>query len=194
MTTRLCCTVLSLGAVPYVALLGQRPAPALEPGARVRVTFPCGAHPLPASGTRSCRSEGRLIAIQGDTLAFARADSTTRLALVTISRVEASHGRRSRWLLGAGLGLLVGAGATYAVLYSGGSTSMCNASANQDAMSSSECFGLTALGGVAGAGLGALLGSRFSSERWQDVPLTRLRLGLGTGPDGRPGIGVALAF
>lgn len=36
-------------------------------------------------------------------------------------------------------------------------------------MSSSECLGLYALGGLAGAGLGFLIGSVIHSERWQNV-------------------------
>lgn len=44
---------------------------------------------------------------------------------------------------------------------SGGSTSRCDRSANQDAMSPSECHGLTLLGGIVGAGLGAAVGALF---------------------------------
>lgn len=130
----------------------------------------------------------------GDTIALAVAGSTTSYSLNALRRLEVSGGRRSHWLAGAGVGFLVGAGAAFAVLYSGGSTSLCNQSANQDAMSSGECIGLTALGGLAGAGLGAVIGSRLRSERWQDVPIERLRLGLGPQVDGRFGLAFTVAF
>jgi hypothetical protein len=68
---------------------------------------------------------------------------------------------RSRWREGALVGLIVGAAATYAVLHSGGSTSLCDRSANQDAIRAPECAGLVAAGGVVGAGIGALIGGRF---------------------------------
>jgi hypothetical protein len=68
---------------------------------------------------------------------------------------------RQHTLVGAGVGLLVGAAATYAVLYSGGSTSLCNRSANQDAMNVRECTALLAAGGVLGAGIGAIVGRRL---------------------------------
>jgi hypothetical protein len=129
-----------------------------------------------------------------DTVALAVAGTTTSYGLNALRRLEVSRGRRSHWLAGAGVGFLVGAGAAVAVLYSGGSTSLCNQSANQDAMSSGECIGLTALGGLAGAGLGAVIGSRLRSERWQDVSIERLRIGLGPQVDGKFGLGFAVAF
>jgi len=129
-----------------------------------------------------------------DTVALAVAGTTTSYGLNALRRLEVSRGRRSHSLAGAGVGFLVGVGAAFAVLYSGGSTSLCNQSANQDAMSSGECIGLTALGGLAGAGLGAVIGSRLRSERWQDVPIERLRLGLGPQVSGRFGLAFAVAF
>jgi hypothetical protein len=76
------------------------------------------------------------------------------------TRVEArlQDGRKSHRLAGAAIGFVVGAGATYLALNSGGSTSKCDRDANQDALSSGECLGLYALGGLAGAGLGAIVG------------------------------------
>jgi hypothetical protein len=89
---------------------------------------------------------------------------------------------RSHWLTGALIGLAVGAGATYLVLHSGGSTSLCNRSENQDALNGGECAGLTAAGGLVGAGIGALVGAQFHS-----APDAQARL------DGARGTGVARA-
>jgi len=71
----------------------------------------------------------------------------------------------SHWKTGAGIGLAVGGVGTYLVLRSGDSTAPCNQSANQDAWSTSACLGAAAAGGVVGAGVGALIGSRFRKGR-----------------------------
>ena len=76
---------------------------------------------------------------------------------------------------GAAVGALVGAGATWVVLHQGGSTSLCDRDANQDAMNAGECAALTAGGALLGAGLGWLLGSRLRREGGDASP-NRLRL------------------
>jgi hypothetical protein len=120
---------------------------------------------------------GTFVQVTGDTIALTLRDSAARYDLAAVHRLEVARGRRSHWLVGAGAGLLVGAGVTFAVLNSGGSTSLCNRSANQDALATMECAGLTALGGLAGGGLGTLVGGLIRSERREDVPLERLRAG-----------------
>lgn len=67
----------------------------------------------------------------------------------------ATPGKRT--LIGAGVGFVLGAGATWAVLNTGGSTAPCDRGANQDAMSAGECAGITVLGGVAGALVGVFV-------------------------------------
>ena len=62
------------------------------------------------------------------------------------------------------VGFIVGAAVTVVVTHSGGSTAPCNRSANQDALRSGECVALALVGGVVGAGLGALIGSRIRVE------------------------------
>ena len=56
----------------------------------------------------------------------------------------------------------------------------------------SECVVVAALGGVAGAGLGAIIGALVRTERWQDVPVERLRVGLA--PQGGIKFGLFVAF
>lgn len=77
-------------------------------------------------------------------------------------------GAGSHWKTGAAVGLVAGTAAAVVVLRSGGSNSLCNRSRNQDALSTSECLGLYALGGVAGAAIGALIGSRFRNHGVQE--------------------------
>jgi hypothetical protein len=63
-----------------------------------------------------------------------------------------------------------------------------------DAIGQGSCLGLAAAGGLAGAGLGALVGSLFRSERWEEVPQDRWRASLGPGPGAPFQLSVALTF
>ena len=178
---------------PLAGGVAQAQAPLPPPGTRLRVTHSCEQTAQPGDRT-GCRSEGTLVRWQGDTLTLASGQSSTRYGVNAISRVEVSRGTRSHRLLGAGIGFLAGGGVAAAVLYTGGSTSSCDQSANQDAMSTGECIGLTALGGLAGAGLGAIVGGFFRSERWDDVPLQQLRVSLGPRAGRRLGLGLQVTF
>ena len=79
-------------------------------------------------------------------------------------------GRHTRALEGALIGLTIGATATILLTRSGGSTSLCNSSENQDALNSRECLGLAVAGGLVGAGVGALIGSRIRVSALQTLP------------------------
>jgi hypothetical protein len=81
-------------------------------------------------------------------------------------------------LVGAAVGFAVGAGVTYAVVHHGGSTSLCDRSANQDALSSGECLGLIVGGGVVGAVAGAFIAGVFRSDARGLLPGDRLGLGI----------------
>lgn len=76
-------------------------------------------------------------------------------------RLEERINAGNHMLVGAGIGFVVGAGVTYLLLHSGGSTSLCDRNANQDAIRPAECLGLTIAGGAVGAGIGALIGRRI---------------------------------
>lgn len=191
-----CQMVRSLGRIVLIivvasraALMAQEPKPPLDVGHRVRVTFPCEpANQEPAgSEARACRAEGSMVRLVTDTIVLAAGDSTSATTsaydLNKVSRVEVATGKKSHWLPGAAIGFVVGSAAAYAALASGGSTGICDQSANQDAISSGECVALSALvGGVPGFGLGAVVGLFIRSERWRDVPADQLRVGFGPGP------------
>ncbi|HEX9226357.1 MAG TPA: hypothetical protein VF885_06825 [Arthrobacter sp.] len=181
---------------PLAARIAPAQAPWHQPGARLRLTFPChqpGQLP-PGSDRMTCRAEGTLVRWQGDTLAVTSGESTTLFGVSALSRVQVSRGTRSHRLVGAGVGFLAGGGVALAVLYTGGSTSLCDRSANQDAIGSAECLGLTVLGGLAGAGLGAIVGGLFRTERWDDVPLEQLRITLGSLEGRRLGLTLRVVF
>lgn len=95
-------------------------------------------------------------------------------------------------LVGAGIGFVAGAGITWVVINSGGSTSLCDRSANQDALNRRECVGLTLLGGLAGAGIGAIVGGVVRPSRMRHVPLDRLRVGWIPGEGRRAVVAFAL--
>jgi len=191
-----CFAALAWLFAPSVTLIAQEPARSLEPGARLRLTYPCEHDGAATAGKerRACRSEGRLVLLRADTIALAVAESTMHRGLNAINRIEVSRGHRAHRLAGAGVGFLVGAGVTFALLNTGGSTSLCNQSANQDAIGSGECLGLAALGGLAGAGLGVIIGGFVRTERWQDVPLDRLRVSLTPQTNSMLGLAVAVVF
>ena len=65
---------------------------------------------------------------------------------------------------GAIAGFVAGAGITALVVHSGGSTSLCDRNANQDAMNSTECAGLIAAGGLVGGIAGYFIGSRIHRD------------------------------
>lgn len=124
---------------------------------------------------------------------FPVSGSPSRVLLEAPALAEAGRGG-SRTLLGAGIGLAAGAGATYLVLHRGGSTSPCDRDANQDAMSEGECLGLVALGGVVGAGVGALIGSRFRSGGEDASSAERAQVAVAPLPSRRVAVTFGMAF
>jgi len=162
--------------------------PSLEPGDRIRLTHAC----TPGDpGGSFCQTVGRLVSSRDGTVTLESAKTTRTHTLDATSRIEVSQGVRSRWRAGAAIGFVAGAAGTYALLNQGGSTNPCDSSANQDAIGPAACAGLAAVGGVAGAGLGALVGSFLKTERWREVRLDALRVGL---DPRRPGVHVAVAL
>lgn len=111
----------------------------------------------------------------------------TLLALGAPARPLTAQGTQSHWKTGAAVGGVVGAVGTFVLLNQGGSTNPCDSSANQDAMGTSACLGIAALGGLAGALIGGLIGSRVRSEA------QAIRLGVLPPTGGRP-FGFSVAF
>ena len=134
-------------------LTGQAP----PIGTRLRVTL----KGLPTTLT------GRLEQLAPDTLYLRVSDwegeMLSRIPLSIVETAEMSQGRHSRAAMGALLGGAVGAGAAYAA-----------ADKSPDAFL--DAGALTALGWLAGTGVGALVGWQFHSEKWTDVPVTSLRV------------------
>jgi hypothetical protein len=136
------------------ALLAQ-----VATGARVRVTT------MPATRGRRI---GSLVSLDRDTLRWSRWDTSSVIAvpIASVARLERSTGRRSNagrgamigGLIGAGLGLFVGVAA------STDDTGFFEVGAE-------DVAAVTAILGAGGAGVGALVGSLSSRDRWEPVGL-----------------------
>lgn len=101
---------------------------------------------------------------------------------------EAFRQQRSYTVAGAVAGAVIGAGATALFVYSGDSTSLCDRDRNQDAIGPRECAAIIAGGGLVGAGIGALIGSRIR----RDVDRNGLRFGVT--PSGTVGMQYRMRF
>ena len=99
------------------------------------------------------------------------------ISLSSLSRLEISRGQKSN----AGKGALIGGGIG---LLLGGGMSIIAGSTVDTEVTSTDYLIFTGLVTVGGAGIGALIGSLIKSERWEEFPLDRLRLGIAPRSDG----------
>jgi hypothetical protein len=163
-----------LAVTPLARATAQEQPPPVEPGQRVSVTAP-GASPVALVG--------RLDSVDADSLRLRRAlETSMAISIRDVVRLEVSRGRRRA--LGAGVGFAAGAvlGATVgAVAYSG-----------TDTPKETVAVGSAAFGGVVSALFGLLIGGMI--DRWEEVPLDRLRPSVAAQHDGRLGLAVSIAF
>jgi hypothetical protein len=159
------------------------------PGTRVRVS-------LRATTTHLTRDRiiGSLVSVQSDTLVVSEHAGRADLVLPTeaIASLEVSRGRKSAAGKGAVIGLVSGAagGVATGLIACGGGN--CAESGLGDVTALlSAALGLG--GGLTGAGIGALVGGRIHSDRWEKVPVRDLRVGLGPSGSGAS-LRVSLAF
>ncbi len=139
----------------------------VTPGARVRVSAPTVAE-RPLLGT--------VVALEVDTLIVDARGYAHPLALplASLAWLEVSRGQKSRTLKGAGIGFLVGgaAGLATAAIWC---AIDCDAG---DPYTGLVYAALGVLGAGVGALTGAIIGSTIKVDRWLDVPLYQLRVGL----------------
>ena len=126
--------------------------------------------------------------------AKALGEPATQLAvsLASVNRLEVVRGRKSNADTGAGIGLAVGfvAGAVFGYASSEECKSFCMLDIGREeaAVMGAAMFGL---GGFV---FGALIGASSQTDRWEEVPLDRLRASLGPQRDGRLGVGGSVRF
>jgi hypothetical protein len=190
---------LSLPGLPAALPLLAQQAVSLVPGQRVRVTA-AAPHADAWIGEVVGSHDGRLVV---------RLDSThaETLAVGEIRRLELSRGMGSSARAGAGIGGVAG---FVAGLVAGFATRPrgrpCKLSDDwlgildpdlRCVVTIAEDVGwvgaLGAGGGLAGVGLGALIGLPFHAERWERMPPDRVRLEV-VPQAGALGVGVGIAF
>jgi hypothetical protein len=163
-----------LAFTPLASATAQQEPPPLERGQRVRVTVPTAS---------AVALVGRLDSVDADSLRLRRAvEPSVAISLRDVVRLEVSRGRRRA--LGAGVGFAAGAvigGTVGAVAYSG-----------TDTPTETVALGSAAFGGVVGAVLGLLIGGM--TDRWEEVPLDRLRASFVAQRDGRLRLGASITF
>ena len=134
----------------------------LEPGQRVRVTAPT------ISSTQIVGAFGH---IEADTLVVETDGRTWHLPRASLTRVDVNRGQKANAGKGALFGFLIGAGVGAVAL---GSSDLCTETLE---VAGGRCALIGAGGGgVAGLLLGAIAGALIKTDRWQKVPLDRLRV------------------
>ena len=168
-----------LAVTPLARVTAQEPPP-VKVGDRVRVTAPDQA---------LSKYTGTLTGVYRDTLTL----DTLHVPLQSVTRLEVSRGQKSKTgkgaLIGAGVGFA--AGAITGLAFCARGTSSCE--------SDTDYTGLAVLilgggGALLGAGLGAGVGSSVKVDRWEDVPLDRLRVSFVPQRDGRFRLGLSVRF
>lgn len=163
--------VLLVGIAPVaVAPAAVAQATSAERGARIRLTVSCAQDAGSASARqRACQSTGTLAQWTADSLVLDASGRRVAYGVEVVRRIEIGRGLRTYTLPGAGIGFAAGSVGAFYALYSGGSTGRCNQRANQDAIDKEYCVGIYALGGLVGAGLGAIIGHNIRRESWTAV-------------------------
>ena len=160
-----------LGGAP-TEIAAQEPL-VLEPGVLVRVT------------ALDCGLRGRAATFRGfraDTLIL----GTTECPLASVTRLDVSRGQKSHVFVG----FLVGAGAGLV-----GSLAVCNFTDTCQVFSDNDVRGdVVTVSGLMGGALGGITGYLVKSDRWEEVPLERLRVSLAPQRDGGFALGFSVRF
>jgi len=156
-----------------LAAFGQQ-ARLIAPGDRIRVSSEPYFEPL----------VGTLSAIESDTLVLAveRAAGlpTVRLPLASVTQLEVSRGRGTKFVQGALFGGALGAalGAISAAWLSNWCDDWCSTVTceNDDEVGVEHYLGMMAIGGAVGAGIGGIIGLMIGTDRWEAMPLDEIRI------------------
>lgn len=160
-----------------VELFAQLGSP-VAPGDRVRVSR-IGNVP---------RVVCTVLALKADTLVLDAEDrvETLEVPLALVQKVEISRGKKSNTGWGAIAGGLIGA-----LLGAAGASSWTDPWSGESGWGSDA--GVVVLGvTAAGAGIGALIGAATKTDRWEEVPLDDIRVGLS--PVAPNGVAVSVAL
>ncbi len=165
-------------AVTTWACSGYVADTSVAPGDTVRVT-------APDLGIE--KQQATFQALRGDTLAVT-ADSAMALSLSSVTRLDVFGGRRSNPGRGAAIGAAVGVTAgfiTGLALGGGCSDSACISDAGAGVI-------VAVVFGAGGALLGVVTGAFIKTDRWEEVPLDEIRIGLS--PFASDGVAVSVSL
>ena len=172
-----------------VANLQAQESPSIQSGARVRVSASGEAY-RGLIGTVS-GYDSWSIGIKPD-----NEQSSVWVPLNSVTRLQQSRGQKSNTRKGALIGLLAG-GAVGAVVGAFAYEECQEVGFMACFMSPGSAGETAALGGLAGgllgAGIGALIGASSKTDRWEEVPLDRLRVSFAPRRDGFA-FGMRVAF
>lgn len=150
-----------------VDLLAQQNPP-VAPGDRVRVSAPSiGIERLVAT----------VLVLKPDTVVV-RNREPLALPIASLTKLDVSRDRKSRARFGMIIGFWVGAAAGAVIAGSLENTEDSEFPDVNPDETVGALLGGALLGGLAGAGLGALVGSTIKTDRWEPVPIDRLRVGV----------------
>ena len=171
-----------LAVAPLTRVTAQERTP-VKVGDRVRVTYrePCPPNTR-CVGTRPDATQmATVVSWTRDTLFL----DLGRLPIDVITRLEVIRGRKGRTAEGA----IIGAG------FMGSLMSLAAISAcGQLSCSAGAVVRKVGFAAAIGAGIGALIGSAFTGDRWEEVPLGQLRVSVVPQRDGRFGLGLSVRF
>ena len=157
----------------------------LAPGARVRVSVPTFNPTTRLRG--QARWVGTLVTLSADTLVLKPKDQSAPLAipLASVTRLDVSRGRVSC----TGRGILTGSLASLAL-----GLGLLASASPEDIGDAPPAAGLIFLAvfTVPGAVIGGIVGSKVGGERWEPVPLDRIRVSIL--PQRGGGVRLAAAF
>ncbi len=172
-----CLALLAL-LVP-VSLLAQEEA-VVEPGAKVRVMAPSFSSQWLVGTLVEMRADSWVLEVEGR-------DSLLALPLSSVSSLEVSRGQKTRALKGAVIGLVSGAGGGVLIglLSDDGPGTY---PAKDRALIAGVVFSV--VGGLTGLGIGY----GIKVDRWETVPLDRLRVSIVPQRDGRFAVGFSVRF
>ena len=146
----------------------------IAPGDTVRVTAPS----MDMDG-----SVGTVAALETDTLTVQVEDRADALyvPLADVTKLEVRRGRKSNAgkgaLIGLGVGAVVGVALGFAACAGESGGALCNSDTGEDTSVALAAL-LGAYGAVLGTGIGALIGLAARTDRWETVPLDRIRVSL----------------
>jgi hypothetical protein len=149
--------------------------PPVAVGERVRVSTESGVTHV---GEVTSLTSGALV-LQGE-----EGSQRSSVPMASVMRLEVSRGQQSK----AGLGYVVGAGV--GVL---GALAHCSGG-NCQLFDNDFTPALAIIYGAGGGLVGALVGWSIKTDRWEGVPLDRLRVSLAPQRDGRFALGFSVGF